>query len=150
MPPKRVAPAPKRAAPWRAIKADTVEAYLAALPPPERKALTALRKTIRKAAPRATEAISYQVPTFRHDGGLVAFSASPKHCALHLMSPALMRALRQDLAGYETGAATIRFTAETPLPARLVTMLVKARLAENAARVSARAPSRRRPTPSRA
>lgn len=128
---KRKAPQKAPAAPWRAFLAPTVDAYLAALPTAERAALSALRKTIRAAAPRATERISYRMPTFEHGGPLVAFSASPKHCALHVMSPALVRALGEELAGYEVGTATIRFPPGEPLPAKLVTKLVKARVTEN-------------------
>ena len=119
--------APKPAAPWRASLARDVEGYLALLPAPERRALTALRKTIRAAAPLATETISYRIPTFVHAGPLVAFSAAPSHCALHLMSPALAA----ELAPYDVGTATIRFAAGRPLPARLIAKLVKARIAEN-------------------
>lgn len=115
-------------------KAASVDAYLAALPPAERAALTTLRKVIQAAAPKATEVISYQVPTFKHCGALVAFSASPKHCALHLMSPPLMRSLAAELAAYDVGTATIRFTVDEPLPASLVKKLVRARIAENEAR----------------
>jgi uncharacterized protein YdhG (YjbR/CyaY superfamily) len=111
--------------------APTIDAYLAALPPAERAALSTLRKTIRAAAPRATETISYRIPTFEHCGPLVAFSASTNHCALHLMSPALMRSLAGELAAYEVGTATIRFGADAPLPAALVKKLVRARIAEN-------------------
>lgn len=125
---------------WRGTPAiaPTIDAYLAALPPAPRAALSALRKTIRSAAPRATELISYRVPTFEHCGGLVAFSAAPNHCALHLMSPALMRSLATELAGYEVGTATIRFTTDKPLPASLVRKLVKARIAENETRAMKR------------
>ena len=42
-----------------------VEDYMAALPEPSRAALEKLRKTIRAAAPEATEAISYQMPAFK-------------------------------------------------------------------------------------
>jgi uncharacterized protein YdhG (YjbR/CyaY superfamily) len=123
-------------APWRASLAPTIDAYLAALPPAVRAALSSLRGTIRAAAPRATELISYRIPTFKHCGPLVAFSASPKHCALHLMSPALVRSLAAELAGYDVGTATIRFSTEKPLPATLVTKLVKARIAENESRIN--------------
>lgn len=109
----------------------TVDAYLAALPPGPRAALTKLRAAIRAAAPRATEAISYRVPTFVHQGPLVAFSASAQHCALHLMSPALVRSLGDELAPYEIGTATIRFAPGEPLPPTLVKKLVRARIAEN-------------------
>jgi len=126
--------ATKRAAPWRASLAPTIDAYLAALPPSERATLSTLRKAIRAAAPLATEVISYRIPTFKHCGPLVAFSASPVHCALHLMSPALVRSLAAELAAYEVGTATIRFAPDEPLPASLVKKLVRARIAENEAR----------------
>jgi uncharacterized protein YdhG (YjbR/CyaY superfamily) len=45
------------------------------------------------------------------------------------------RALAAELAPYDVGTATIRFSADKPLPARLVTKLVKARIAQNERRV---------------
>ena len=62
-------------------KAESVDAYLASVPADARAALLKLRKTIRAAAPKATEGISYQVPTFKHHGGLVAYAAFPDHCS---------------------------------------------------------------------
>ena len=44
----------------------SVDDYLAALPEEPRVALEKLRKTIKAAAPGATETISYQMPTFKH------------------------------------------------------------------------------------
>lgn len=53
-------------------KPESVDDYLASVPADARAALLKLRKTIQAAAPKATEEISYQVPTFKHHGGLVA------------------------------------------------------------------------------
>ena len=54
----------------------SVEDYLAALPQEARAALEKLRKTIRAAAPEATETISYQMPTFKDNGRfLVSYAA---------------------------------------------------------------------------
>lgn len=56
-----------------------VDRYLAALPDDQRRALERLRRTIRAAAPRAEECISYRLPTFRLDGKtLVAFGATAR------------------------------------------------------------------------
>ena len=66
----------------------------------------------------------------------MAFSAATNHCAFHLMSPSLMEARKEELKGYDTTTATIRFTPDKPLPAALVKGLVKARIAENEARTS--------------
>lgn len=113
----------------------SVEAYLAALPVDSRRALEKLRKTIRAIAPEATEAISYQMPVFRDQGrSLVGYAAFKDHCSLFPMSLAVIAAHREALEPYLSGKATIRFTADEPLPAALVRMIVKARIAENAAR----------------
>jgi len=61
----------------------SVEDYLAALPEEQRAALEKLRKTIRAAAPEATETISYQMPTFKDHGRvLVYYAAFKDHCSL--------------------------------------------------------------------
>jgi uncharacterized protein YdhG (YjbR/CyaY superfamily) len=107
-----------------------VDAYLAALPTDKRAALQKLRKTIAAAAPAAEEGFSYGLPAFRLRGRpLVCFGASTKHCSLHPMSPAVIRAHAADLEGYELSKGTIRFAPEKPLPAALVRRLVKARMA---------------------
>jgi len=93
-----------------------------------------LRKTIRALAPKAEECISYQIAAFRQDGMLVGFGATASHCAFYLMSSATVAAHRDELRGYDTSKGTIRFQADKPLPVALVRKLVKARIAENAAR----------------
>jgi len=115
-------------------RAQTVDAYLAAVPARARAALGKLRRTIRAAAPKATEIISYRMPMYKHHGLLVAFAAFESHCGFYVMSPAVMRAHAADLKGYKTGKGSIRFPADKPLPAALVKRMVKARVAENEAR----------------
>lgn len=113
----------------------SVEDYLAALPARPRAALEKLRRTIKAAAPEATERISYQMPAFV-DGGraLVAYGAFKHHCSLFLMSTKVIEAHREELGPFLSGKGTIRFHPERHLPAALVTKLVQARLEENAAR----------------
>lgn len=62
----------------------SVEEYLAALPEAPRAALEKLRKTIRAAAPEATETISYQMPTFKDQGHfLLSYAAYKGHCSVY-------------------------------------------------------------------
>jgi len=117
----------------RSAKAETVDDYLAALPENTRAPLAKLRKTIKAAAPKATEVISYQIPAYKHHGLLVGFAASGGLCTFHIMSTALTSAHAAELKGYKPGKASIRFSPDKPLPAALVTKLVKARIAENEA-----------------
>ena len=115
-------------------KPKTIDEYLAALSDDKRAALEKLRKTIRAAAPKAEECISYQLAAFRQNGMLVAFGATEKHCAFYLMSSSTVAAHKDELKDYDTSKGTIRFPANKPLPAALVRKLVKARIAENAVR----------------
>jgi uncharacterized protein YdhG (YjbR/CyaY superfamily) len=114
-------------------KIQTIDEYLAALGHDKRAALERLRKTIRAAAPRAEECISYQLPAFRLDGRmLVWFGASANHCAFY--PGAVVEAHKAELKDYDTSKGTIRFQPANPLPATLVRKLVQARIAKNAAR----------------
>ena len=113
--------------------ATTIDQYLARVEPDQRAALEALRQTIRKAAPQAEEVITYGIPAFRQDGFLIGFAASAKHCSLHPMNNHTVADFAKELEGYSTSTGTIRFTPDKPLPAALVTKIVKARIAENKA-----------------
>src|SRR5215510_5334306 len=115
-------------------KPKTIDEYLAALSDDQRDALEKLRKTIKAAAPKAEECISYQLPAFRLNGMLVGFGATANHCAFYLMSSTTVEAHKDELKGYDTSKGTIRFQADNPLPGGLVRRLVKARIAENEGR----------------
>lgn len=113
------------------VTPPTVEAYLAALDERPRAVLEALRRTIRAAAPEATEGIAYRMPAFRvEDRFLVSFAAYKRHYSLFPASQAVRDALGDELKPYLSGKGTIRFRAEEPLPAALVTRIVELRLAE--------------------
>jgi uncharacterized protein YdhG (YjbR/CyaY superfamily) len=111
----------------------SVAAYLQAVPPAPRAALQQLRKTIKAAAPEATEVISYGIPMFKHHGMLVGYAAFKQHCSL-FMSTYFTKAFKKELAPYDVAKGTIRFTPDRPLPAALVRKLVKARIAQNEAK----------------
>ena len=112
-------------------KPNTVDQYLAALPDDKRAALENLRKTIKAAAPRAEECISYGLAAFRLDGKpLVAFGATANHCAFYPMSSSTVDAHTDELKAYDISKGTIRFQPDRPLPPALVRKLVKARIAE--------------------
>lgn len=114
----------------------SVDEYIAALPVERRAAVVLLRQTVAAAAPEATETIAYGMPAFRSHGGqfLVSFAAYKRHYSLFPASEAVVAALGEQLAPYLAGKGTIRFPADRPVPADLVTEVVKVRFAGNAAR----------------
>lgn len=113
-----------------------VDEYLAGVPKEARATLEKLRKTIKAAAPMASEVISYQMPMYKHHGMVVGFAAFKNHCSLFPGS-AVMDAHKEELKRYDTSKGTIRFPVDKPLPAALVKKLVKARIDENEARAAA-------------
>ena len=60
-----------------------IDAYIAGFPSDVQSILEQVRQTIRRAAPDATETISYQMPAFRQHGILVYFAAWKKHIGLY-------------------------------------------------------------------
>jgi uncharacterized protein YdhG (YjbR/CyaY superfamily) len=117
--------------------ARNVDEYLAGVPKEARATLEKLRKTIRAAAPMASEGISYQMPMYKHHGMVVGFAAFKNHCSIFPGS-AVMEAYKEELKPYDTSKGTIRFPADKPLPATLLKKLVRARIKENEARANRR------------
>src|SRR6186713_1359001 len=116
-----------------------IDDYLAPLPAEVRSALQQLRRTIEAVAPETTQTISYQMPTFKYRGrALVGFAAFKKHCSLFPYSRKVMVVLEHELRTYDTSGkgATIRFTADKPLPAALVKKVVQTRIEEIDARLA--------------
>ncbi len=107
-----------------------IDAYLAAQPDDVRAALERVRSIVRATAPDCTERVSYGVPIFRQGKDLVGLSAQKDHCALHSMSPGLMKTIRVEFRGFKVSGATIHFTPEAPLSRDLIEAIVRARLAE--------------------
>ncbi|MDQ5845783.1 MAG: DUF1801 domain-containing protein [Acidobacteriota bacterium] len=113
----------------------TVDDYLAGLPEDSRATLEKLRKTIKAAAPKATEGIAWQMPMYKQNGMLVGFAAFKNHCSFFPGTKAIA-AHKAELKNYGTSKGTIRFPIGKPLPATLVKKLVKERIAENEKRAA--------------
>ena len=121
-------------APTRSKGPKTVEEYFAGVPEPYRAELERLRRTIRKAAPKAEEVLSYAMPAFRQGRILVYYAAFKDHLSLFVASPGVRRRFATELRPFEAGRGTLRFTPEKRIPADLVARIIRARIAENAAR----------------
>lgn len=109
-----------------------VDDYIAGFPQETAATLRHLRKIIQAAAPEATEAISYRIPTFIHHGPLVGFAGFKNHCSLYVLSRTFLNAFKDELKAYETSKGTVRFPIGKPLPGPFLKKL--ARMKENEAR----------------
>jgi uncharacterized protein YdhG (YjbR/CyaY superfamily) len=122
----------------KTVPANDVDEYMSMVPEKERAVLSELRRTIRAAAPMAEESMSYQMPAFSHHGPLVFFAAFKNHLGFYGVSKKVLDTLRSELRPYRTSTTTLHFSADNPLPASLVTRIVRARVEENEARSAAR------------
>jgi uncharacterized protein YdhG (YjbR/CyaY superfamily) len=113
------------------MKPKDIDDYLSRVPPGRRKALQKLRAAIRKILPRAEECISYSIPAFRIEGGVVAgFAATAKGCSYFPFSGTTLGTLGEELAGYGRTKSALHFDPEKGLPAALVRKLIRARTRE--------------------
>lgn len=111
---------------------NTIDEYIAAAPTEAQPMLHCLRQSIAKAAPEATEKISWGMATFYFHGNLVHFSAEKKHIGFH-PAPTAIEAFRDELAEYHCSKGTVRFPYELPLPLELIEQMVRFRVTEQQA-----------------
>lgn len=111
-----------------------IEDYLARVPEPAHTTLQILRAAIRSALPpAATETISYKIPAFRHGEIVVWFAAFANHCSI-FPTGRVIEMFKDDLKPYTISKGTIQFPTDKPFPAALIKKMVKARLAQIAAK----------------
>ncbi|MBS1604478.1 MAG: DUF1801 domain-containing protein [Bacteroidetes bacterium] len=118
-------------------KFQSVDQYISTFPPATRKALKDIRSAIKKAAPGAEEAISYNIPAFKLDGMLVWYAGYKEHIGLY-PRPNVIQLFKKELTGYKLSKGTIQFPLDQPLPIDLITRIVKYRIAENQAAAATR------------
>jgi uncharacterized protein YdhG (YjbR/CyaY superfamily) len=107
---------------------ESVDAYIAAVPPQERGMLKQLREVIKKTAPTAKESISYRMPYYGYKGRLVYFALMKNHIGLYIPPPILQNH-KKELKAYSTSnSATLRLPPDQKLPLALIRKLVKARM----------------------
>jgi uncharacterized protein YdhG (YjbR/CyaY superfamily) len=131
---KKTTPARRRAMSNRRSPA-TVDKYFARMPGRGRSTLTKLRATIRSVLPRdATEIISYHMPAFRGNRGVIVwYAAFANHVSLFPRASVLAR-FNDELAQFKISKGTVQFPLDKPLPTALIKRIVKARVAEQEAK----------------
>jgi uncharacterized protein YdhG (YjbR/CyaY superfamily) len=112
-----------------ATNPTTIDEYIAQHPPEIRPILEKIRAVVRENAPQAEERISYGMPGFYLNGGLVWFGAYKRHIGLYPRS-AGMQAL-EGLAAYKGTKGSVHFPLDQPMPYELIARIVQVRVDEN-------------------
>jgi len=119
------------------VAPKSIDEYIAGFPPDVREILEKIRETVRRAAPGAEEAISYQIPAFKLNGVLVYFAAFKRHIGFYPPVKGDARLLKA-LARYAGEKGNLRFPLDEPIPFELIERIVKLRLKQNLAKGPAR------------
>ncbi len=110
---------------------NTIDEYIQTFPEDIQSILEKMRQSIRKAAPDAVEAISYQMPTFKLNGrNLVHFAAWKNHIGFY-PTPSGTEAFQKELSPYKRAKGSVQFPLDKPIPFDLVKKVVLFRVKEN-------------------
>jgi len=120
----------------------SVDEYIATADPQAKKALRDIRRTIKGAAPKAEEVISYQIPGYKYHGMLVFFAAWKNHISLY-PAPWSAESLKKEMSAYEGSKGTIKFPLDKAMPLTLIKKMVKYRMKENEMRASLKKKSKK-------
>ncbi|WP_162128490.1 iron chaperone [Flavobacterium phycosphaerae] len=108
----------------------SIDKYIAMQPEEVQVILEAIRQTIRKAAPQAEEAISYQMPAFKCHGPLVYFAAYKNHIGFYPTGTGI-KAFQKEIEVYKNSKGAVQFPLDQPIPHKLITQMVRFKLNEN-------------------
>ena len=107
-----------------------IDNYIAGFPKETQKLLEQVRKTVRKAAPDAEEAIKYGIPTLILNGNLVHFAGYKNHIGFY-PAPQGLEEFKEELSGYKGAKGSVQFPIDQPLPLDLITKITKYRVKSN-------------------
>lgn len=111
----------------------TVDAYIAAAESHLRIPLKQIRDTIRSAAPKAEEVISYRMPAYKQNGMVVFFAGYKNHIGFYPTGSGIEN-FRTEIAGYKWSKGAVQFPLDKPLPLALIKKIVKFKVQENEAK----------------
>jgi uncharacterized protein YdhG (YjbR/CyaY superfamily) len=113
----------------------TVDEYIASFPASTQKLLKQVRKTIKAAAPKAEESMSYGMPAYKYMGKpLVYFGGFEKHIGFYA-TPTGHEAFVKELSNYKQGKGSVQFPIDEKMPLDLIERIVKFRLKETEGKV---------------
>jgi len=109
---------------------ETVDQYIAAFPADVKKRMQQLRKTIKAAAPKADEVISYQMPGYKYFGMLVYFAAYKNHIGFYPGAGGVLE-FYKELSSFKSAKGSVQFPHDRPIPFEIISKIVKFRVKQN-------------------
>jgi uncharacterized protein YdhG (YjbR/CyaY superfamily) len=116
----------------KTVKATNVDDYISSFPKETQKLLKQVRSTIKKAAPKAEESISYGMPAYKLNGKPLVYFGGYEHHIGFYATPTGHSAFKKELSKYKEGKGSVQFPVDEPMPLDLVAKIVRFRVKENA------------------
>lgn len=107
-----------------------IDDYISTFPEDLQDVLQEIRKIIRDEAPDATEAISYQMPTFKLNGKNLVHFAGWKHHIGFYPTPSGTTAFSKELKAFNPAKGSVQFPLDQPIPFDLIRKIVQYRVEE--------------------
>ena len=107
----------------------SIQEYIEVFHPDVQKILQQIREAIKKAAPKATEIISYGMPAFKQNKVLVYFAVGKNHIGFY-PTPNAIICFSKELAAYKTSKGAIQFPLDIKLPLTLISRITNFRVKE--------------------
>ncbi|HMK18676.1 MAG TPA: DUF1801 domain-containing protein [Chitinophagaceae bacterium] len=114
---------------------ETVDQYIGAFPADVKKRMQQLRKTIKAAAPKADELISYQMPGYKYFGMLVYFAAYKNHIGFYPGAGGVLEFYKK-LSSFKSAKGSVQFPHDRPIPYDVISKIVKFRVKQNEEKLS--------------
>jgi len=108
----------------------SIDEYIAQFPQDVQQILNKLRAVVHESVPEAEEKISYGMPAFFLNGGLVWFAAYKKFIGFYPTTSG-MNAFAKEIEGYRGTKSALHFPLDQEMPYELIRKITLARLAEN-------------------
>jgi uncharacterized protein YdhG (YjbR/CyaY superfamily) len=107
-----------------------MDAYISGFPQDTQQLLKQVRQTVKKAAPKAEEVISYGMPAFKLNGVLLYFAGYKNHIGFYPMPSAIV-AFKKQISNYKWAKGSVQFPFDKPLPLKLIEKITTFRVKEN-------------------
>lgn len=108
-----------------------IDEYILSFPKDIQNILEKIRQIIQKSAPKAEEAMSYGMPTFRFNGkNLVHFAAFQHHIGFY-PTPSGIEAFKKEIEKYKNAKGSVQFSLEEEIPYSLIKKIVEFRVKES-------------------
>jgi len=114
---------------------ETVDQYIAAFPADVKTRMQQIRKTIKAAAPKADELISYQMPGYKYFGMLVYFAAFKNHIGFYPGAGGILEFYKK-LSSFKSAKGSVQFPHDRPIPYDIISKIVKFRVKQNEEKIS--------------